>query len=225
MSANMSRKNVQRLLLLAAIVGIFAAAWQTGAFELFRDLDRLRALIASWGPWAYVLFIATFTVLQPLGIPAVFWILAAGLAWSFPVAFALSMTGAVCGASLGFFFARYLARDWVAARLPERIRRYDNKIAANGLRAVILIRLVFLLAPYTHWILGLSKVRYSAFVLGTVIGSTPNIGIVTWFGEVALRWLGTQSPLIWGAVGAAIVMAIVTRRVIARRAKVKPAEE
>jgi hypothetical protein len=47
MNANISRRNVQRLLLLAAIVGIFAAAWWTGAFELFRDLDRLRALIPS----------------------------------------------------------------------------------------------------------------------------------------------------------------------------------
>lgn len=215
----------KRVLLLAVIVGIFAAAWRTGAFELFRDMDRLRALISSWGPWAYVLFVATFTVLQPLGIPAVFWILAAGLLWSFPVAFALSMTGAVCGASLGFFFARYLARDWVAARLPERIRRYDDKIAANGLRAVILIRLVFLLAPYTHWILGLSKVRYGAFVLGTVIGSIPNIGIVTWFGEVALRWLEAQSPVAWAVAGAVVVAALVARRIVVRRAKVKPAEE
>lgn len=225
MSAAQAPALWKRVLLLAAIIGIFAAAWQTGAFEQFRDLGRLRPLIGSWGPWAYVLFVASFTVLQPLGIPAVFWILAAGLIWSFPVAFALSMTGAVCGASLGFFFARYLARDWVAARLPERIRRYDDRIAANGLRAVILIRLVFLLAPYTHWILGLSKVRYGGFVLGTAIGSIPNIGIVTWFGEVALRWLGTQSPLIWGAAGTVIVIAVVTRRIVARRAQVKPAEK
>lgn len=215
----------KRVLLLAAIVGILAAVWWTGAFELFRDLNRVRALLTSWGPWAYVLYVGSFTVLQPLGIPAVFWFLAAGLLWSFPLAFALSMTGAVCGASLGFFFARYLARDWVAARLPGRIRRYDDNIAANALRSVILIRLIFLLAPYTHWILGLSKVRYGSFVLGTAIGSIPNIGIVTWFGEAALRWLEAQSPVAWVVAGAVLVAALVARRIVARRTKVKPAAE
>ena len=123
----------QRLLLLAVLLGLGGLHWRIGAFDDFRDMNRVRTLLDAWAPWADVLFVATFAVLRSLGILAIFWSLPAALIWPFPVEFALSMTGDVCAASVGFFLARYLARDWVAARLPERMWRHDEKIAADSL--------------------------------------------------------------------------------------------
>ena len=215
----------QRLLLLAALLGLGGLLWWIGAFDDFRDMDRVRTLLDAWGPWAYVLFVATIAVLQPLGIPAIFWILPAALIWPFPVAFPLSMTGAVCAASVGFFLARYLARDWVAARLPERIRRHDEKIAANGLRAVVLARLVFRMSPPLHWLFGLSRVSLHAYLLGTVLGILPSIFLITYFGESALRWLAGQSSLAVVVVGAVVVVVLVARRLIGGRSRADPARD
>lgn len=164
-------------------------------------------------------------VLQPLGLLAIFWILPAALIWPFPVAFALSMTGAVGAAGVGFLLARYLARDWVAARLPDRIRRHDEKIAANGWRAVVLARLVFHLSPPVHWLFGLSKVSLRSYLLGTVLGILPRILLVTYFGESAVRWLGGQSLVTLVVVAAVAVAALGVRRRIGGRAKADPARD
>ena len=193
------------------------AAWRSDALHAFGDANRVRALLDAYGPWAYAVFLATFAVLQPLGIPALLWILAAAILWPFPVAFALSLAGALLAASVGFVFARYLARDWVAARLPPRLRRFDERLVTHGLRAVILIRLVFLLSPPTHWLLGLSGVRYAAFALGTIVGSIPNIAIVTYFGEQALRWVEANAPAFWIGVAVVAVIGVLARRALPGR--------
>ena len=210
-----------RIALLALIIALLGFAWHSGAFRTFSDVDQVRALLDSWGPWAYVFFLGSFTVLQPLGIPAFFWVLPAAILWPFWVAFPLSLAGALGAASVGFLFARYLAREWVAARLPDRLRRVDDRLETHGLRAVILVRLVFLLSPPTHWLFGLSRVSYGAFALGTVLGSIPNLALVTYFGENALRWIDQNSTLTWVVLAAIVAGVLVVRRVLLARLKSK----
>ena len=206
-----------RFALLALILGLLGAAWYGGAFRTFSDVDQVRALIDSWGPWAYVFFLGTFISIQPLGIPALLWVVPAAILWPFWIAFPLSLAGGLGAASTGFFFARYLARDWVAARLPVRLKRFDDRLATHGLRAVILIRLVFLLGAPTHWLLGLSKVGYGAYALGTLIGSLPGIAFVTYFGERAYRWIEANLALSWTGLAAIIAAALVARRMLSAR--------
>lgn len=207
----------RRFTLLALVLLLLAAAWYSGAFRAFSDVDRVRALIDSWGPWAYLFFLGTFIVLQPLGIPALLWVVPAGILWPFWIAFPLSLGGGLGAASTGFLFARYVARDWVAARLPVRLRRFDHRLGAHGLRAVILIRLVFLLGAPTHWLLGLSKVDYRAYALGTVIGALPSIALVTYFGERAYRWIEANQALSWAVLAAIVAAALVARRMLFAR--------
>jgi uncharacterized membrane protein YdjX (TVP38/TMEM64 family) len=202
----------RRLALLVLIAGLIGAAWVGGAFQALGDLDKARALLDSFGPWAYVAFVASFTVLQPLGVPAIFWVLPAALLWPFELAFPLSLAGAVGGASVGFFFARYLARDWVAARIPDRLRRFDERFAARGLAGVILVRLVFHLFPPTHWLLGLSSVSYGVYVLGTFLASAFNIGIVTYFGKPAFEWVEAHATVSWAILAAIVAGLLVLRR-------------
>lgn len=192
-------------------------AWRSGAFEGFRDATRMHDLIRSWGPWAYVLYFATFVVLMPFGVPAFVWVLPAGLLWPFWVAYPLSLAAVAGGASLGFVFARFVARDWVAARLPPRVRRLDEQFSARGLWAVVLFRLVFQLGAPTHWLLGLSKVRYGTFVAGTVIGAMPAVALVAWLGHDALHWVETHAVLALGLAAAAAVVVVVLRRRYAGR--------
>lgn len=208
------------LLVLAAV--FIGAAWYWGAFGFFRDPGKVHALLDSLGPWAYVLYLVTFIVLMPCGIPAFVWVLPAGALWPFWVAYPLSLVAVAGGSSLGFLFARYVARDWVSARVPARIRRYDERFSAHGLRAVILFRIVFQLGAPTHWLLGLSKVTYGTFVLGTVVGAMPVVALVAWFGHDALHWV--EMHVVLAAVILAVVVAggLVVRRVwVARSASRK----
>ena len=149
---------------------------------------------------------------MPFGIPAFVWVLPAGILWPFWVAYPLSLAAVAAGSTVGFVFARYLARDWVAARMPGRIRRMDERFTAHGLRSVILFRLVFQLGAPTHWLLGLSGIGYGTFVLGTVVGAMPVVALVTWLGHDVIHWVEMH-----GLLAAAILATVVAGVVIARK--------
>ena len=202
----------RRVLLSVLVFALVFTAWKLGAFETFGSTDKVHALIDSWGVWAYVLYVATFVVLMPFGIPAFMWVLPAGILWPFWVAYPLSLLAVAGGSSVGFLFARYIARDWVAARMPGRIQHIDERFSAHGLRSVILFRLVFMLGAPTHWLLGLSRVGYPTFVIGTVIGAMPVVALVAWFGHDALPWIETH-----GVTALLIVLVIVALVLLARR--------
>ena len=199
------------------VAAALAAAWRFGAFDSFRDPQRMHALLESWGSWAYVLYLATFIVLMPFGIPAFVWVLPAGILWPFWVAYPLSLVAVAGASTLGFYFARFVARDWVAARLPPRIHRLNDKFAAHGLWAVIVFRLVFQIGAPTHWLLGLSKVGYGTFVTGTVIGAMPSVALVAWLGHDALHWVETHAVLAVVLAAIAVAAAIVLRWMALRR--------
>ena len=201
-----------RALLSVLVLVLVLAAWKLGAFEAFGSTDQVHALLDSWGVWAYVLYVATFVVLMPFGIPAFMWVLPAGILWPFWVAYPLSLVAVAGGSSVGFLFARYIAREWVAARMPGRIRTLDQKFSAHGLRSVILFRLVFMLGAPTHWLLGLSRISYGTFVAGTVIGAMPVVALVAWFGHDAFHWVETHA-----ALAAVILVLIVAVGFVARR--------
>ena len=105
----------------------------------------------------------------------------------------------------------------MAARMPGRVRRFDEEFAAHGLRSVILFRLVFQLGAPTHWLLGLSKVGYGTFLLGTVIGAMPVVALVAWFGHDAFHWVQTHTTLAWTLFALIVAGAIVARRMLLAR--------
>lgn len=201
-----------RTLVMALAAAVVLAAWMLGAFDAFGSTDKVHALIDSWGAWAYVLYVVSFVALMPFGVPAFVWVLPAGLLWPFWVAYPLSLLAVAGGSSVGFLFARYIAREWVAARMSHRVQRMDEKFSTRGLRSVILFRLVFQLGAPTHWVLGLSRIGYGTFVFGTVLGAMPVVALVTWLGHDVVHWVEMH-----GVLAVAILVALVAGGVIARR--------
>ena len=149
-----------------------------------------------------------------------FFLLAAATLWPFWFALMVNWLGAVGAGMFGFTFARYLGRDWVEARMPERLRRWDDRLSNSGLPIVILFRMVFFLNPASHWALGLSRVPLSTAIVGTAIGYAPWVVLWTYFGAEILDWFEAQSIGIWIAVGVAVVAIVVFRKYRERRTSV-----
>ena len=74
----------------------------------------------------------------------------------------LSVTGATIGATVAFLIARYVAADWVAQRLGERLARLVEGVEAEGWRFIAFVRLVPLI-PFNalNYALGLTRIRLS----------------------------------------------------------------
>lgn len=183
----------KRLVLLAlpvtALIGLFA----TG---LHREVDAesLGRLVESAGWAGPALFILLFG-LQGLGVPALLYLGIAIALWPPWLAFAFCWAGSLVAGCVGFAYARGVGRDWIAERLPERMRRFESQIVERSLRTVIVFRLLFFLATPAHWALGLSPVGFGPFLLGSAIGLLPGIALYTLAGSAILEWYegrGTQ---------------------------------
>jgi uncharacterized membrane protein YdjX (TVP38/TMEM64 family) len=199
-------------------VGIVLLGFRLGLFQLASDPARARDALVELGPWGYVAFLVTYTIFQPFGVPGTVFVVAAPLIWPWPVAFALSMAGTLSASVVGFSFARFVARDWVAARIPQRFRRYDEVLARRALLTVFTLRLIFWMPPMLHAFFGVSKVRFSTHFWGSAAGYTLPLLATSYFGPKALDWLRSAPAWVWMVAAAAVGLALLATWAARRRA-------
>ncbi|MEH6788516.1 MAG: FAD-dependent oxidoreductase [Paracoccus sp. (in: a-proteobacteria)] len=139
-------KKTAFLVILAVLVG--AALW------LLRDqdlgVDALRGHLAGFTelrqsrPLALaVAFLVAYVAVTALSLPLAVWMtLAAGALFGFWQGLLLVSFASAMGATLAFLVARYLARDWVRARLGARADRIDKGLARDGAFYLFSLRLI-----------------------------------------------------------------------------------
>jgi uncharacterized membrane protein YdjX (TVP38/TMEM64 family) len=206
----------QRVFLLLLLVVAGAAVYVTGLHEEF-EVETLRGLMTRAGVWGPVLFVLLFS-LEGLGVPGIIFMLAAIAVWPPWLAFLLNWLGAIAAGTLGFAYARFVARDFVASRLPDRIRRFEAVIEKRSIRTVVMIRLLFFLAPVAHWALGLSPVSFRNFLLGSAIGFVPGMLLVSFVGGPVFEWVRRESEAIWIVGTLFLLFGILAVRVAGRYA-------
>jgi uncharacterized membrane protein YdjX (TVP38/TMEM64 family) len=192
----------------ALVVGGLILAWRSGVFAEVSDPSSLAQKLVAMGAGGYVAFIAAYTLLQPFGVPGTVFIVAAPLIWPWPVAFALSMVGTMSASVVGFSVARFLARDWIAARIPARFRKYDDALEHRGFRTVLLLRVVFWMPPLLHAFFGLSKVPFWTHFWGSFFGYIPPLLLVSYLGARIIDAHGHLGPQAVPAIGAMVAMSL-----------------
>ncbi len=200
---------------LGIFLGIAAAAiavYATGAYEYLRP-TALRDLLLGLGVWGPVVYVLAFMLGQILQLPGQPFLLAAALTWPRPMAFAVAWLGCILCGLPSFLFARYVAHDWVQARLPARLRKYEARMVQGGVRAVILLRLILFLSPLLPPALALSRVRLREFLIGTAIGLLPEVIVWTVFGPRLFAWFMALPRSIWAVL--AVAAGLITLAVFA----------
>jgi uncharacterized membrane protein YdjX (TVP38/TMEM64 family) len=117
--------------------------------------------------------------------------------------------GATMGATLAFLVARYLARDWVAAKLTgTKLATLDEKVGQQGWKIVALTRLVPLF-PYNllNYAFGLTRISLLAYVSSTFIFMLPMTIAIIYFSANILDLLRGQ--ITWGVAMGIILVALV----------------
>jgi uncharacterized membrane protein YdjX (TVP38/TMEM64 family) len=206
---------------VAGVLVLLASAWRFGVFSQVDDPRGLAESLVAMGAWGYLAFLVAYAVLQPFGVPGTIFIVAAPLIWPWHIAFALSMTGTMAASVVGFSFARFVARDWVSKRIPERFRRYDEALERNAFVTVALLRLLFWMPQMLHAFFGVSKVRFSTHFWGSLVGYIPPLLLVSYLGASMFDASGRMQPSAWpvmaGLVVASLVIAALARAYERRR--------
>jgi phospholipase D1/2 len=213
-----------RVGLVTLLVGATVVAWQVGIHAQLSQ-QRVQLLVAQAGLLGPAVFIGLFILGELIQVPSVFFVFAAGVMWPFYIALPTAYIGALCAATVAFIVARHLVNDAVVKRLPERLRRYEERLTTHGLRTVLIIRLVFFMMPATHWLLGASRIRFRDLLLGTALGLFPGVLLLVAMGNGLLAdWTAAQ-PWIWASIGILIAIQVVRhlqRRHAARAAQTEP---
>ena len=196
-----------RILGAVLLLGAVAAAL------LYRDrLDA--AALESWvsgaGAGGPLLFIGLYPVATVLFLPGAVLTLAGGALFGPLWGTLYNLTGATLGAALAFLVARYLAHDWVQARLKGRLGRLMQGVEAEGWRFVAFTRLVPLF-PFNllNYALGLTRIGFLPYLLATLVFMLPGALAYTYLGFAGREAVAGSEGLIHNALIALALLAAV----------------
>jgi uncharacterized membrane protein YdjX (TVP38/TMEM64 family) len=211
-----------KIAVVIAVIALLVIAQRFGVFEQFKDPERVRDTLVELGPWGYLVFVVAYAALQPFGVPGTVFVMAAPLIWPWPVAYALSMVGTMAASVIGFSFSRFVARDWIAAKIPQRFRKYDEALEKHAFRTVVLLRFIFWMPQLLHAFLGLSKVRFSTHFWGSLVGYALPLLLVSYFGQKLFDVMKAAPVEAWIGVGAAMLAIALAVWVVRRRRAPEP---
>jgi uncharacterized membrane protein YdjX (TVP38/TMEM64 family) len=158
------------LLLAAAIIAVRV----TGLTD-YLEQERLRTLIASFGPLAPLIYILIYSLAPALFLPGLPLTVVGGLLFGPIWGVVYAIIGATIGASIAFLVARYLARGWVEGKLTSpRWQELDRQVAKEGWKVVAFTRLIPLF-PFNllNYAFGLTKISFSHYALASFLFMLP----------------------------------------------------
>ncbi|MET7419686.1 TVP38/TMEM64 family protein [Dactylosporangium sp. NPDC005555] len=194
------------ILHIAGIVVLAAVVVGAAVLIGVPDQQRLRGSVEALGWWAPVAFSALYALVSLSPLPKTVFTLAAGALFGVAAGVVIVVAGAMLGAVMAFYLGRLLGRDTVRWLTGGRLDRLDAMLADNGLRTIVLARLIPVV-PFTavNYVAGLTSVRLRDFLAGTVVGMLPaTTAYVTVgaYGSQPGHW-----PL-WAALSALVVLTV-----------------
>ncbi len=186
--------------------------------------DGVRDLLMSAGDsaWGPVAFFAAYVVLVVALLPGTIGTLVAGAVLGFTVGFTVALLGALVGATIAFFIARALGRTGVEQLLGERAVSIDGWIGKNDFQSIVVLRLMPIV-PFNllNYAAGLTSIRPSRYVLGSLIGMIPG----TAFSTATASMARDPSSVEFILAGVALVIFVVITTYAGRRYVAKQQEQ
>jgi uncharacterized membrane protein YdjX (TVP38/TMEM64 family) len=129
-------------------------------------VGRLRAVIASWGPWAPLLSIALMVLQTFLPFPADPLIIANGIAFGVWEGLAVSVVGAVLSGGVAFGLGRRLGRPAALRFVPAHVVEWVDSVAARRSWTAVLTVQFLPLIPFSllNFLLGLTSLSWATFL-------------------------------------------------------------
>jgi uncharacterized membrane protein YdjX (TVP38/TMEM64 family) len=200
-----SRRLAVGLAVLAAL-GVGAWWWDV---PRYLDVGPLRTLVASHGPWGPLVFVAAFIGGVLLHLPGIPLVALGALLFEMRDAFVYAWVAIVLSTTATFFLVRWFFRETVqrtlAARFPG-LRRLDERLVESGFATVLVLRLLFFMAPPLNFAMGATRVRFAAYLGGTAVGVLPGVGLAVAFAETIVTGDGGAHAFTPARAAAAVTL-------------------
>ena len=149
------------------------------------NVKHIKTYILSYGKYAAVCFILLYSI-KPIVfiVPASFLSIIAGNIFGPYTGFFLSIISCFFAASLAFYLSKVLGKPFVDKILKGKAMKLDESIEKHGFLIMLIMRLSFIF-PFDglSYAAGLSKMKYSDFILGTILGILPEMTVYSFMGK------------------------------------------
>lgn len=196
----MNKRLLRIALTLFLGAGILLSLW------LFRDqlsVENLAALVDEAGILAPILFMGIYAMATIFFLPGSIMTLAGGFIFGPVWGTVFNLSGAVVGATIAFWFARFIGADWIKAKTRKRLTWLLEGIEQSGWRFVAVVRLIPAI-PFNllNYALGLTPIKTVPYVLASAFFMLPGCFAYTYLGHLGEAVLaqeeGVVQKVLWG---------------------------
>lgn len=207
--------------LVAALMGFFSLGLdQTLSLQTLKQHQQTLADLYAQNPWGTRAgYFALYLAVASLSVPgAALLTLAGGAVFGFGWALVLVSFASSLGATVSFWTARWLLRDWVQARFASTLHEINAGVERAGALYLVSLRLIPVVPFFlVNWAMGLTRLRSATFYwatqLGMLLGTAVYVNAGMQLGS--LRSLSDAvSPAVLGSLALVGLLPLVVRRVL-----------
>lgn len=214
---------MKKLIFLVGLCCVIGFFYYLDIFS-FSNVTQIKEFVLGYGIWAPLVFIILFTIVPLTLFPDALLAIAGGLIFGLYEGSLYIMIGALCGATLSFYIARYYG-SWLREKLEgEKFLNIDNAVKKNGFLIIFLLRLIPLV-PFDiiSYSAGFSSVRYKDFILATLLGVIPGVLVYANIGAKSLDFGSNEFYLSIALLLGLIVVSMLFKKKIQKKLENKNA--
>jgi uncharacterized membrane protein YdjX (TVP38/TMEM64 family) len=175
-----SRALAKMFVLAALIIGAVCVVRYTPVTS-YLTAEALGHFLDEAGIWAPLLFMLVYAAGVCLFVPGTLLTGLGAAIFGAYQGFVYVWFGAMLGAVVSFLIGRTLGREFAAALVGDKLKKYDDAIERNGFATVLYLRLVYFPFTLMNFGMGLTKVRFWDYLAGTGLGIVVGTFIFTFF--------------------------------------------
>ena len=177
-------KTILRGISLIILLATLGFAVQGGGLGGVFNQDWVDSNVRGAGVKGNFIFLLGACLFIAIGLPRQIVSFLGGYAFGLLLGTGLALAATGLGCIISFTFARFMGREFVAARFPGRLKKADGFLRHNTLAMALLIRLLPLGSNLvTNLVAGVSSAGASGFLAGSVLGYIPQTVIFALLGS------------------------------------------
>jgi uncharacterized membrane protein YdjX (TVP38/TMEM64 family) len=170
------------IILFLAISTCLGIIWKYG-----KSIDYIivQNLMNEYRYLSALIFILVFMLKSLLVVlPSLPLIVFAGNVYGPFKGFVISMLGALVSASFAFYLAKWAGENVINRIIGKKAKYLDKKIENHGIKIIAVMRAAFVI-PFDilSYLAGITKMKYSDFLLGTFFGIVAEVFALVYFGH------------------------------------------
>jgi len=205
------RRPAIALLLVAIVIAAWAASW-LWLPKQDNWLTDVRAIVASWGPLAPIVYtIAVIVEVVVAPIPGTFLYAPGGAIFGGFLGGTLSLVGNVAGAAIACVIGRFVGERAVGnAAATARFQRYRDLMQQRGIWIVLVLRINPLTSSdFVSYAAGVAGVPAWKVAAGTLIGMAPLCYVQAYFAQRVFEIVPGRFLVLGGAILLAVLFLVV----------------